>query len=249
MLVIDANQQLAKLWRTLPLGDLDDEDAWEIFANSRKGSAIESGSRKAWIFEGRVNASEAARCCVFEFVLDGWMFWAPVSRRKGFIQWVLPARMGDEERCRDLFEGSFLRGAVGCREMLRGAVPCAASLAKCLAGDRWISCAGSAIRFDPLSGDGTGAAIRSAILACAELRAIENASDAAPYLNHYGARLALAFCSHLLMCDRLYRDGGLSGTWRTELLAIQRAIRQSDRLFPPPESIEFRLRDSALVSY
>ena len=54
-----------------------------------------------------------------------------------------------------------------------------------LAGSHWLACGTAALAFDPLCGDGTGHAIREAILAAAVLRAIQRGANVDELLNHY----------------------------------------------------------------
>jgi hypothetical protein len=269
VLVVDAARSLRAAWQTLrsngrekaaagPIANRpagyhpapqwkQNHDPWTIYTQRRQGRWIGSGTRLAWTLEGEACARAAAEACVFEFTPAGWVFWFPVSRRKGILQFVLPAPpAAAPEVCRAMLDRTILGRAVRCGEILRAAVPCAAGLAARLTGERWLCCGRSAVRFDPVSGDGTGAALRSALLACSVVQAAANARDAAPYRDHYAGRLSLAFRKHLMACDRLYREGGLAEGWRRELGSIGRAIERTADL-PSEESIRFRLRDYALA--
>lgn len=110
-------------------------------------------------------------------------------------------------------------------------------------GKQVVYCGSAAMCFDPISGDGTGACIRSAILACAAIRyAAEHPAQAADALAHYADRMAQAFQSHLNACAELYDGAELSAPWAEE----KRAIRAAAELAPGTSRPWFRLSDFSL---
>jgi flavin-dependent dehydrogenase len=103
-----------------------------------------------------------------------------------------------------------------------------------LGGPGWLCGGTAAVAFDPISGDGTGYAIREAILAAAVMR-----SEAVPadLLAHYRARVVAGFKRHLEACRQFYATGGTGPWWREELARIEDGIRWCG---PEPE-FRFRL--------
>jgi 2-polyprenyl-6-methoxyphenol hydroxylase-like FAD-dependent oxidoreductase len=90
-----------------------------------------------------------------------------------------------------------------------------------LCGPGWLACGAAALSFDPLCGDGSGNAIREAILAAAVLRAIQRGGDAEALLAHYRWRLLAGFQRHLEVCEGFYRTGGSTPWWRAQHQAVR----------------------------
>jgi len=68
-----------------------------------------------------------------------------------------------------------------------------------LHGKDWIACGTAAMSFDPLSGEGTGAAVRESILAAATVRAILRGDNADQVLAEFSLRMRLGLLRHLEM--------------------------------------------------
>ncbi len=90
-------------------------------------------------------------------------------------------------------------------------------------GDGWLACGSAAMALDPLCGDGSGHAVREAILATAVIRA--GAEPA--MLEHYQARLRLAFERHLSLCRSYYSSGNSGPWWEAELAHLDRGLEWS----------------------
>lgn len=96
--------------------------------------------------------------------------------------------------------------------------------------------------FDPICGDGTGQAIREAILAAAVIRAAAKGNPAGPLLAHYEARLIAGFRRHLAMSRGFYQSGGTAPLWQAELAAIDRGIAWCDARLAAHAGFRYRLR-------
>ena len=70
-------------------------------------------------------------------------------------------------------------------------------------------------------GDGTGHAIREAILACAIIRSNETPAE---LHNEYRLRLQAGFRRHLEHCRQFYATGGASAWWQSELAELDRGL-------------------------
>src|SRR6266446_10813657 len=94
-----------------------------------------------------------------------------------------------------------------------------------MTGSDWLTTGTSALRYDPISGDGTGTSLRSAILACAALRSATENSKSECYLEYYRRRSIAAFCQHLHACEALYESAGFSVAWNEELRSIRKLVQ------------------------
>ena len=111
----------------------------------------------------------------------------------------------------------------GCGRM--GAeFPAYPRIADPLCGPGWLCGGTAALAFDPLCGDGTGHAIREAILASAVIRAAAQGANMDDLLAHYRARLVAGFRRHLKVCREFYATGGPGDWWRSELELIEKGI-------------------------
>jgi hypothetical protein len=248
--IIEAREILNRIRSKSALDCTGDAPPQAVIRTAGMGGSrlIASGRRVAYIFRGAVSGRPAAQASIFEFMPDGWIFWAPLSGRSGVCQFVLPRASGDShDLCRGMLEDSVLLSrCVILDETIGGPLDCAASLNLDLAGTDWIACGGAALRYDPISGSGTATALRSAILACAVLRAINAASDPGPFVAHYAARLSAAFRQHVETCERLYSQAQFSSSWDDEFTEMWRAIRESENQFP--RELQFRLENYSLIS-
>ena len=88
---------------------------------------------------------------------------------------------------------------------------------------------------DPICGDGSGHAVREAILATAVIRG----SARSGMLEHYQSRLHLAFERHLTLCRNYYLTGNSGPWWDAETSLLDRGLAWT-RLHTPPTS-QYRL--------
>ena len=91
--------------------------------------------------------------------------------------------------------------------------PIAPRLAASLCGADRLVVGESALALDPLRGDGSGFALRGALLAQAVLAAIEDGHGIAQYLAHYEKRLRSTFVGHLRGCSAHYGAARHSAIW------------------------------------
>jgi hypothetical protein len=77
---------------------------------------ISSGNRAAWMCHARTNSQEAAGALIFEFVEDGWVFWAPTGPRTGFLQFTLANAKPRADPSRQLWP--FTRLMQNCNDIL-----------------------------------------------------------------------------------------------------------------------------------
>jgi hypothetical protein len=246
ILAVDAFHLNRLAWQSIAGPAVTDSPAWTIHTRDAAGFPISSGSRFTYLFEAYAQTPEARESCIFEFTRHGWVYWCPMSDQTGFVQCTLPDR-GPVEACSELLDESKLIGkSVECMGPIAGPLPSAARITCPLIGDHTIKSGSAALCFDPLSGSGTVASIRSAILACAVLLEAHSSSRPQEIFEYYAARLGLAFRKHLEACEQWYGASGTSA-WDREILSIRQAIGQTIERFPAADVLRFALRDYALI--
>src|SRR5581483_3691871 len=105
-----------------------------------------------------------------------------------------------------------------------GQFPASPRMADPLGEPGWLACGSAAMAFDPICGDGTGNAVREAILAAAVIRAAARGESEERLLAHYRARLIAAFRRHLELSLAFYRAGDGGAWWDGEIGAMERGI-------------------------
>ena len=209
------------LLQRLPLptecADTTDTD-WTIVASRPLPEGCSEqhfGARNARAVPVRLREDADREACWVESMETGWLFLIPCANGGG---WLLEVGAPGEI----LLPGSRLVS----RQIAEAAgepveFPAYPRIAWPLCGPGWLACGAAALSFDPLCGDGSGNAIREAILAAAVLRAIQRGGDAAPLLAHYRGRLLAGFQRHLEVCEGFYGTGGSTPWWRAQYQAVR----------------------------
>jgi hypothetical protein len=105
----------------------------------------------------------------------------------------------------------------------------------------WLACGTAALSFDPLCGDGTGNAVREAILVAAVIRAATAGEDVDRLLAHYRARLIAGFARHLAMCRGFYLSGNCGPWWERELALLEEGIAWCSQALGAGSVFQYRL--------
>jgi hypothetical protein len=226
-LVCDAADLAAVLARTLPEGVFgeDDGDAdWIVDAGGRPDG--EGAGERVGLFarvEGVETATSITATC------DGWMFTAPHPEGGVAVLLVAPsaASMDVTRIGRPVID-------IGRVE------PVAPRLASTLCAANRIAAGDAALTLDPLRGDGTGFALRGALLAQAVIAAIDEPRSVA----HYEKRIRSVFLAHLRGCIGHYRAARHREIWEREIVAMENVAARLDR---GPETFELRLEGFDLV--
>jgi hypothetical protein len=206
-----------------PTADAPDQAEWNIFTSKRSGefvSELHFGSRVATVLEVTLRGSALKDACWAESVEGGWLFLIAIGNGKGSLICT-----GDEPA--SLLQASRLVCAQ--IEMLSGDAKAAQfpayprTLSK-LHGRNWIACGTAAMFFDPLSGEGTGAAVRESILAAATIRAILRGDNPDQVLAEFSLRMRLGFLRHLEMCRKFYQIESKARFWNEELAMLDEGI-------------------------
>ena len=222
--VVISEQQLSERLRPV-LRHVDRQDAalWTILASQPlPPSAVEHhfGSRIATAIPVKLSDRCDPACCWIESLEQGWLFLIPGLEGAGWLLSV-GAQGAPLEHSRvitDQIEHTRSGDATFA------AYP---RIAHPICGNGWLACGTAAMAFDPLCGDGTGHAIREAILAAAVIRGVAGGLDVGQLLSLYRARLLAGFKRHLEQCRDFYATGHQGAWWETELQHLLRGIEWS----------------------
>ena len=205
---------------------------WTIHAAGAPGTMIDFGSRRAYATAVDMQGS----ACWVESLDHGWLFLIP--------GWLIAVGgqprelLGESE-----LVASQIAGSVG----EAAEFPAWPRIADPLCAAGWLACGSAAMAFDPICGDGTGNAVREAVLASAVIRAVRRGEDVEALLAHYRTRLIAGFRRHLEMALQFYRAGNRGPWWDQEIRAMERGVTWcSGELANAPE-FRYALRGFELV--
>jgi hypothetical protein len=216
--VVVSEQQLSLRLRP-PAGSAfnpgDPSPPWTIHASPPLPAQIVDhrfGTRIAAAVHVRLNDASDATACSIEALEGGWLFLIPAGDRSGWLLAVggPPAAL--------LSQSHLIHPQIS--ELIGPAAqfPAYPRISDPFCGPGWLACGVTALSFDPLCGEGTGNAVREAILASAVIRAaLGGSSDVDGLLAHYRARLFGGFYRHLELCREFYSRGRTGPWWNVEL--------------------------------
>jgi len=183
------------------------------------GALVAVGERWAEVVEVSLRGEIVERACWVEAVEEGWLFLVEVAPGRGVLIGV----------------GSGLEELLGTSELVAGVVDgwsgekqrfaSQPRIARVMTGGKWLACGGAAMAFDPICGEGTGHALREAILASAVLKAHAGGGDWDTLAGLYEGRLRAGFRRHLEQCLTLYGTGGRGPWWRVQQAGLAEALR------------------------
>lgn len=210
---------------------------WTIFASRPLPRATEQafGSRVASAATVRLKSASDRDACWIESTENGWMFLLPGPGGNASLLCVgaVPDDLLDR--------GGLVAGEI---EEFSGSwrqFPAYPRISFPLCGALWLACGSAAMAFDPICGDGTGHAIREAILAAAVIRAAGASKSGGPLLSHYEARMTAGFRRHLLLCREFYQSGASGPWWHSELESLERGIAWCDDKLRSAGEFQYRL--------
>lgn len=204
------------------------EFTWVIDAGGRKSAIAKNfagGERYTFghrcILSREVMLTDASEqnVCWMETLPDGWMFLAPLGEHRALLQCMVPVVPEEPEKIltysleKTRFLNPFVDSLFGSTSVFE-AFP---QILAPLCGTKWIAIGDAAFSVDPISGDGTGYALRGAILAASAINSIASGLANNPCLHHYSLRLHKTFFSHLKECLKYYSEGFSSSAWKAEI--------------------------------
>ena len=196
------------------------------------------GSQVATVTLVELEKGSDSTACWIESLEDGWLFLMPDAPASGWLISVggpLNAHLNSSR----LIAGQIRGLGAGTREF-----PSYPRITWPLCGPHWLACGTAALAFDPLCGDGTGHAIREAILASAVVRAAARGTNVNGLRAHYQARLVAGFKRHLAVCLEFYQSGGVGPWWDSIVESLNKGLRWCDHQLS--NAGEFRYRLSGL---
>jgi hypothetical protein len=200
--------------------ELEDAD-WTIFASAPLGpSCLEYhfGSRMAAASLAELKPGHDGEACWIESLETGWLFLLPTGTGTG---WLLSVGSSAESL---ISMSSLIKNQIAGLLPSRGTFASHPRAAFPLSGSRWLACGSAAIGFDPLCGDGTGNAIREAILASAIIRAVGSGAGAESLVAHYQTRLLAGLLRHVGLCLDFYKSGQSGPWWAEQLADLERGL-------------------------
>ena len=203
--------------------------AWTIYATRplpEPAADHHFGSRTAFAAPVDVQAS----ACWVESLPAGWLFLIP--------GWLIAVGAPPESLlAQSRLVAREIHGAIGPAAEF----PAWPRIADPLCAPGWLACGSAAMAFDPICGDGTGNAMREAILASAVVRAATRGEPVEPMLAHYRTRLIAGFRRHLELALEFYRAGNCGPWWQSEIDALERGIAWCARELDAAPPFRYRL--------
>jgi hypothetical protein len=239
--VVSEEMLLAELRPRLTPSDATPD--WTIYASRPlPAPAVEHafGSRMASAIAVRLKDGSDPAACWIESLETGWLFLIPHAPGSAWLLAVgsMPGWLPGASRV-------ILEQIADANAGL-GDFPAYPRIASPLSGEGWLACGTAAMAFDPLCGDGTGHAIREAILASAVIRAVAEDGPNADILAHYEARLTAGFRRHLTVDREFYVSGADGPWWRRELELIEDGIAWCDSRLKTHGEFRYQLKDFEL---
>jgi hypothetical protein len=225
-----------KLFQVNPTSD--DADWTIVSSRPLPESVIDHafGSRTATFAPVQLEEGSDSMTCWIESLEDGWLFLMPDTSHSGWLISVGAPLNAQLERSR-MISGQVRELGNPTREF-----PSYPRIAWPLGGENWLACGTAALAFDPLCGDGTGHALREAILASAVVRAAARGTNVNTLIAHYQARLVAGFKRHLAVCHEFYQSGGAGPWWDSTLESVKKGLTWCDRRLDSAGEFRYRLR-------
>ncbi len=226
-------------------------DRWVVSARGR--NAAGSGCRQWFrrhVLVADVACDAAAADAFMEATPQGWVFLFPHAAGMATLQAMVASAAADPDAqlAAMLAETTLIAPRLAEPPRPAKTVPAAPRLGDDLCRRGWIAVGDEAVSLDPLCGDGTGYALREAILAAGVVRWVEDGLPAAAALGHYRLRLQRTVAAHLRACLGFYREARFSGAWAPELEAMETGRRELERSVAAQPEAALRIRGFDLTA-
>ena len=130
---------------------------------------------------------------IFEALPGGWLFLLPLGESRALLQAQREAADCQDPLEANLAESQIMPRLIGSVSGERQTFQATPRLAEPCTGENWLAIGGAAMALPPVTGDGVGNGIRTAIWAVASLRAIQRGEPPGPVREFYAWRLRQAF--------------------------------------------------------
>jgi flavin-dependent dehydrogenase len=208
------------------------------------------GCRHSIGTEVTLGKSSERDACWIEMVPDGWVFMAPLGKEYALLQAMAPAAPEDPLTVLIALLGQtrLIKTQVADTSGPVSVFQASPQMSDPLCGPGWITVGDAAVSLDPICGDGTGYALRGAILAASIVDSVASGLVMSDCLRHYALRLHKAFFSHLKECLGYYSMGFSSSGWQGEIRRMKQALLQEKHRFLNAERFLHVLNGFKLVS-
>jgi hypothetical protein len=211
--------------------------------NSPAIPARRFGERHAISVDVTLHHHADCTASMIESTPGGWLFLAPLAQDRAVLQAIVPERPKEAlpTICALLDRTKEIKRIV--KEVAGGTnvVKCAPKKLSEMNGADWIATGTAASSYDPLCGDGSGYAIRTAILAAAVLEGIRRGTASESLLAYYKLRLTYAFYTHLRSCLSFYSAARFDDSWRAELIMMETGVREVEQELSTMSAHQYRL--------
>ncbi|HYM62907.1 MAG TPA: hypothetical protein VEZ11_18620 [Thermoanaerobaculia bacterium] len=227
--------------------DAGDDDAdWIIDATGRPAATGLRGGERVGYF-ARIDGAAPESMTSITATKDGWIFTSPHPDGGLAVLLVAPSLAAADPTpdgiAAWLERASRTIPAAAVVEVSRPE-PIAPRLSSRLCDSNRLVAGDAALALDPLRGDGTGFALRGALLAQAVVAAVEHRHDRSRCFSHYEKRVRCAFLGHLRGCSDHYRASRYPRIWEGDVAAMDELAAQLDR---GTETFDLRLAGVDLV--
>ena len=191
-----------------------------------------------------------------ETVTNAWVFLAPLGNQRALLQVMVPNFLTESRQLLPYILEQTLRIKYQISELVGSSITFSAfpqilpflSGQVRLSGATWMAVGDAAFCVDPISGDGTGYAIRGAILATSIMNSMTcNLVENSNVLHHYSLRLYQAFLAHLKACISYYSASFSTLSWQAEIDLMQKAFTHRKISQWQSQELKFKLQGCELV--
>lgn len=203
--------------------------------------ALTFGHRQAVAVPVALHGEASLEECRIESLPSGWLFLVPETAGRG---WLLGFGAPLDEL---LDDSTLIAPHMTVEGDAKRPFDTAPRLTMPLAGDDWLACGTTAVRFDPICGDGTAQAVREALLASAMINAIADGGDKQALLLHYRSMLVAAMRRHLKMCAEFYAGAASTPWWHAQCAELVKGYHHVTQILGEMPEPRFVLRGSTLV--
>ena len=233
--------------------DADSKFDWDIYAANGQRTIIPPrrfGRRSAICVDVTLHDDGDSTTSFIEATPGGWLFLAPVARGRAVLQAVVPEKPADVvQTTRALLDPTKqIKRIVKDLADAAFTVECAPKKLDRMDGPNWLATGTAACSYDPLCGDGTGYAIRAAILAAAVLDGIDRETKKESLLTYYKLRLTYAFYTHLRSCLSLYSSASFNHIWRRELSMMEDGLGKVEQELSNMSTTQYQLNGFELLA-
>jgi hypothetical protein len=241
--VISEQALLSRLHPKPCTGSAPDEADWTVYASRPLPVLAERhhfGSRTASTVAVELKSSSPSACWI-ESLEGGWLFLIPTCAAAG---WLVSVGSPPEVL---LSQSRLIANQVQVCGDAGATFPAYPGIVDPFCSPGWLACGAAALSFDPLCGDGTGNAVREAILAAAVIRAAAAGESVDRLLSHYRARLVAGFLRHLELCRGFYISGSCGPWWEREIASLEEGIAWCRGTLGATSGFHYRLQGFELL--